>query len=44
MKRQLEIMRNNVEDLEAENRRFRIELEGSRIKVNTQDTTYVYTE
>ena len=37
-------MRHNLEDLESENRRLRIELEGSRIKLNEHGSVYVYTE
>lgn len=37
-------MRHNLEDLESENRRLRIELEGSRIKLNEHGSIYVYTE
>jgi regulator of replication initiation timing len=43
-KRQLESTRHTIEDLEGENRRLRIELEGSRVRLNEQNSVYIYSE
>jgi regulator of replication initiation timing len=43
-KRQIESLGHTLEDLESENRRLKIELDGSRLKFTEQSSHYIYTE